>query len=162
MKAHVLPSMPSPLRLGALVALVALAACRDNAEGDAAAQLLDEVQQMQYRSWTRAPGYATRMPSTSPHGDEVDIFVNETVASALGASTVLTSWPVGSIIVKDGYASSGELEVIALLSKEEEGWFWAEYDATGAPLYSGAPAVCTGCHGSGDDFVRAFSLPGGP
>lgn len=149
------------LRL-ALVALTAsLAACRDNSESDAAVELLSDVKEQQYQSWARAPGYETRKPAASPHGDEVDIFVNDVVSAALGGPA-LAAWPDGSIIVKDGYAASGELEVVAVLAKEDGGWFWAEYDADGAPLYSGEPAVCTGCHASGGDFVRAFALPTGP
>lgn len=127
------------VRVATICAIAALAACRDNAEGDAAAQLLDEVQQMQYRTWTRAPGYTTRMPSTSPHGDEVDIFVNEAVASALGSPNALTAWPVGSVIVKDGYASTGELEVTAILSKEDDGWFWASTTRPARPSTRGRP-----------------------
>ncbi len=38
-------------------------------------------------------------------------------------------------------------------------WFFAEYDAEGDASYSGSPDLCTQCHRSGDDFVRAFALP---
>lgn len=153
------PRTATPLLFG-VVALTALAACRDNSESDAAAQLFSDVKEQQYPTWARAPGYETRKPAASPHGDEVEIFVNDVVSAAL-SGPALTAWPDGSIIVKDGYAASGELEVVAVLSKEDGAWFWAEYDADGAPLYSGEPAVCTGCHASGGDFVRAFALPAG-
>jgi hypothetical protein len=46
------------------------------------------------------------------------------------------------------------------MEKRGSAWFWAEYDGpTGEPLYSGSPDLCVDCHASGDDLVRAFSLP---
>jgi hypothetical protein len=46
-----------------------------------------------------------------------------------------------------------------VLEKQGGAWFWAEYDADGEASYSGTPDVCTDCHASGSDSVRAFSLP---
>jgi hypothetical protein len=103
-------------------------------------------------------GYEARVPSSAPHSDNVEIFVNDVVEAAL-ASDGLSEWPVGSIIVKDGTSDDGELELIALMEKREDGWYWAEYDGSGAALYSGDVDVCVDCHASGGDFVRAFALP---
>jgi hypothetical protein len=88
----------------------------------------------------------------------VEIFVNDVVADAL-ASEGLAEWPVGSLIVKDGYADDGTLELVALMEKRQDGWFWAELDGEGNALYSGEPAICVDCHDAGSDLVRAFSLP---
>jgi hypothetical protein len=86
------------------------------------------------------------------------MFVNDVVADALAADSVLTEWPEGSIIVKDGYTDDGELALIALMEKRADGWFWAEYDGDGEILYSGVPDVCVDCHDSGSDFVLAFGF----
>ena len=84
--------------------------------------------------------------------------MNDVLEAAL-AEGAADEWPVGSIVAKDGYTDDGELELTALMEKREEGWFWAEYDAEGTPLYSGAPTICTDCHEPGADYVRAFGFP---
>ncbi len=139
-------------------ALVGVFACRQNDDPDAAEALLSDVQEANYQGWTRAPNYPGRHVTTAPHSDEVEIFVNDIVVEALASDEPLTAWPVGSIIAKDGYTSSGELDIIALMEKREDGWFWAEYAADGEVLYSGNPTICTDCHEPGADFVRAFGF----
>jgi hypothetical protein len=141
---------------GVTFALLSLAACRQNDEPDDAVDTLARAQD--YRTWARAPGYETRQPAESPHSDQVEIFVNPVVEAALADAAGATEWPVGSVVVKDGYADSGDLELVALMERRDDGWFWAEYDASGEPLYSGSPDICVDCHDSGSDFVRAFSL----
>jgi len=150
-------------RAGALCAtmvcgLVLAGACRQNDDPDGADELLARVQEEDYRSWNTAPGYDERRPSSAPHGGNSEIFVNEVVVDALSMEG-LEEWPEGSIVAKDGYNDDGGLEVIAIMEKRADAWYWAEYDAEGAPLFSGAPTICTDCHGAGSDFVRAFSLP---
>ena len=137
--------------------LVLLAACRQNDDPTHAAELLAAVQDADYQSWARAPGYAERTPSNAPHSDQVEIFVNDVVVEALAEGG--SEWPVGSIIAKDGYTDDGELALTALMEKRDDGWFWAEYDADGEALYSGAPSICTDCHEPGADYVRAFGFP---
>jgi hypothetical protein len=131
--------------------------CQQNDQPAEATALLESVQADNYREWQRAPGYGARTPTSAPHGDSVEIFVNDVLADALTAQA-LEEWPVGSIVAKDGYDSDGALELIALMEKRESGWFWAEYDADGEPLYSGEPGICLDCHASGDDYVRAFGF----
>ena len=138
--------------------LLSIVACRQNDDPEGADELLGRVQAESYQSWDRAPGYEERTPSAAPHSDNVEIFVNDVVAEALGQEG-LDEWPVGSIIAKDGYDDEGELALVALMEKREDGWYWAEYDGEGAVLYSGKPQVCLDCHDSGSDFVRAFALP---
>jgi len=119
--------------------------------------LLEQVRAQDYLSWQRAPGYETRQTSAGPHGGAVDIYVNATVSEAL-TSAGLTQWPVGSVIVKDGF-SGDELGLTAIMEKRAEGWIWAEY-YSGDRKYDGPVSVCTSCHESGDDYVRAFRFPG--
>lgn len=142
-------------------ALVTLVACGDdneNQDADGARSLLSQVQAEDYPSWERAPGWPTRTPSSAPHGVEVEIYVNDLLAAVLEEAAALTAWPEGSTIVKDGFRG-GNLALTAIMDKRSDGWYWAEYDADGEPLYSGRPATCTDCHSIGDDFVRAFAFP---
>jgi len=135
-----------------------LVACGDNQDDAGARDLLSRVEADQYRSWDRAPGWASRRASSAPHSDDVDIYVNDIVAEVLAFAQPTERWPEGSIIVKDGFDGS-ELEIIAVMEKRSDGWFWAEYDSAGDPDYSGHPDICIDCHQSGSDGVRAFALP---
>ena len=56
-----------------------------------------------------------------------------------------SAWPDGSIVVKDGY-SGGTQKLTAIMEKVNGAWFFAEYDKSGAPIFSGAPKVCIDCH----------------
>lgn len=135
----------------------AVAGCGDDQDPAGARELLDRVRAEDYRSWERAPGYEERQGSRAPHSDAVEIFVNDVVGEALASTEPLESWPVGSIVVKEGYSGS-RLELIALMEKRETGWFWAEFFGNDSK-YSGQPDVCIDCHRRGADFVRAFPLP---
>lgn len=146
----------APLFAG--VASAVLGGCGDNQDDVGARALLADIRAQDYRRWERAPGWPARASSSAPHGDEVDIYVNEVVSDALAAAEPLRTWPLGSIIAKDGWDGS-ELEHIAVMKKRSDGWFWAEYDGDGEPAYSGHPDTCTDCHQRGGDYVRAFRLP---
>ena len=113
------------------------------------------------RAWRRAPGFPERKPSFTAHSSEVEIFVNEPVATALDGPSPVIEWPVGSIVVKEGFRG-GDRQIVAMMEKRDDGWFWAETDGEGAPLYSGKPDVCVDCHdnrASYSDWVYSFELP---
>ena len=156
--------MPSPARCSrshavfSVVAACLTFACGDNQDEAGARNLLASAREQDYRSWDRAPGFPGRTASNAPHGDAVDIYVNDAIADALAIGEPLTAWPLGSLIVKDGWDGS-DLELIALMEKRADGWFYAEFDADGDPSYSGHPDVCIDCHARGSDYVRAFRLP---
>jgi hypothetical protein len=155
------PASPFSARTGVLAGallITSLPACGDNQDDAGARDLLSKVRADEYRSWQRAPGYETRRPTNAPHGDSVDIYVNEVIAGALALAEPLPVWPQGSIIVKDGWDAS-DLEIVAIMEKRSDGWFWAEYDSDGDPDYSGRPEVCTDCHEDGSDYVLSFQLP---
>jgi hypothetical protein len=142
------------------LALAPLVACTDAEPDDTglARALLAQVEADDYRSWSRAPGYPGRMLSTAPHSKEVEVFVNETVVAALESSPSVTSWPVGSVIVKEGW-NGDDLAQIALMEKRLDGWFWVEFHGED-PAFVGAPRYCTRCHETGDDFVLTFRFEG--
>jgi hypothetical protein len=149
------------LTAGALISLLT-SACADNHNQDEAGarELLSQIRADKYRTWDRAPGWPQRTSSDAPHGGAVDIYVNDLIVEALLTDTPIQQWPTGSMIAKDGWDGT-DLELTALMQKRDDGWFWAEYDADGAPDYSGHPDLCISCHSSGSDYVRAFALPGG-
>lgn len=144
----------------ATAALGALGACADNEQPAEARALWQHLQEIDYRSFERAPGYETRQSSSAPHSDRVDVYINDVVAAALAAGAPLDEWPVGSLIVKDGF-DGDRLDLVAVMEKRDDGWFWAEYtdSGSGEAKYSGTPEICIDCHDSGGDFVRAFPLP---
>jgi hypothetical protein len=146
-----------PRRVLPLVSLLSFG-CGDNQDDAGARGLLAKVREERYTSWDRAPGYEQRRSSNAPHSNAVDIYVNDRVAEVLALGEPTTAWPEESIIVKEGY-DGGDLELIAVMEKRADGWFWAEYDDDGDPDYSGRPEICIDCHRSGSDYVRAFRLP---
>jgi len=152
-----LPGLGLAMVLAMVLAMGALG-CGDNQDPAGAEALWNALQQTDYRSWERAPGYETRMPSGAPHGDSVDIYINGTLADALAKGEPLEAWPNGSLIVKDGF-DDGDLDLVAVMEKRLTGWYWAEYADDGEALYSGEPDLCIDCHRSGADFVRAFGFP---
>jgi hypothetical protein len=129
----------------------------DNQDPEGAKKLLAQIQADEYRSWARAPGWPERAPTSAPHSDEVDIYVND-VLDAATATSGTTKWPIGSIVAKDGFRGDS-LEIIAIMQKQSDGWFYAELSGNGSPEFSGQPAICTDCHDSGDDYIRAFGFP---
>lgn len=137
---------------------LSLFGCGDNQDDAGARALLARVKADEYRHWDRAPGYEKRRNSNAPHSEAVDIYVNDIVAQVLALGEHDGTWPVGSIIAKDGFDGS-DLEITAVMEKRRDGWYWAELDDDGDPDYSGRPDVCIDCHASGSDFVRAFRLP---
>jgi len=155
--------MDAKLRRGsitlALMATTSLGAgCYDDQDPTGAKDLWTRIHAENYRSYARAPGYATRQPTNAPHGDAVEIFVNPKMSAAL-ASAGLKQWPDGAIIVKDAYNADGSLAAVAAMEKRGTTWFWVEWDDEGESHWSGAPSLCTDCHATGADMVRAFSFP---
>lgn len=151
-----MPKLGSPV----LLVLLALVGCSGgNDDPDGASQLWAKIHADDYHAYARAPGYPGKVPTSAPHGDQVEIYVNPTLQAALDAKKPITTWPDGSRIVKDGFDKKGNLEIVAVMEKRGSAWYWAEFEGDGTVDYSGAPSICTNCHVSGSDFVRAFSFP---
>ncbi len=154
------------LLLSSALSLHAIA-CGDglgSSESAGEASLLPRLQE--YRAWARAPGdyQMPLVPAQGTHGAYIDIYINDVVAQALlEGSDSLSTWPTGSVIVKDGFddAEGTSLRQVAVMERRAEGWYWEEYDAADLedPLFAGAPDICVDCHSAGQDSVRAFGLP---
>jgi hypothetical protein len=91
--------------------------------------------------------------------------VSPEIERALAGPSPVREWPVGSVIVKEGFSSlrsDARRSIVAAMKKNPDGWFWAEYDDEGDALYSGRPRVCVDCHdrrAAYSDWVYAFELP---
>ena len=128
-----------------------------NQDPEGAAVLWERLQTEDYRALPRPPGYATRQRSEAIHAKQIDLYANQAVLDALADPTPRAEWPLGSFIVKDGW--DGErLKIVAVMEKREAGWYWAEFHGDGSIASSGHPAICVGCHRTGDDFVRSLRL----
>jgi hypothetical protein len=109
-------------------------------------------------SWQQYEGWEGIVPSSSVHGDFVQIWLNEAANTALTTGTDL---PDGAIIAKQTFhdANGDSLKDITVMQKidgfnsEGNGWFWAQYLEDGTVQNEGSPAMCTGCHASGNDYV---------
>lgn len=150
-------------------ALLALAAAACDGETDFTPapdhELLTRVQDEKYREWSRAPKHEMRLPTSAPHGRQVEIFINAPLVDALANADGLgrAAWPEGSIAVLEGYADelTTELGQVAIMEKRHGSWYWEQYQGEDLtqPRFSGRPDVCLGCHNNGQDFTRSFSLP---
>lgn len=156
-----------PILRGSLFALpfaflCSVTGCGQNDDPNGAKQLYAKINEGPgFRSWRRAPGFPERKPSFTAHASAVEIFVSPDVSTALDGPTPITSWPDGSIIVKEGF-SGDTRKLVAVMEKRGGKWYWAEYDGDGEALYSGEPKVCVGCHDdrqSYSDWVYSFELP---
>lgn len=156
----------SPVAILALATVLA-SACAQDDDPDGARVLWDKINGGSgFRAWQRAPGYGTRKPSFTAHSSAVEIFVSPEVDAALTTphAPPLRTWPIGSIIVKEGFSrvSGGSRKLVAAMEKRADGWFWAEYDDGGESKFSGHPSVCIDCHDnrqSYSDWVYSFELP---
>lgn len=151
------------LVLGVLLAFAG--ACRQNDDPEGARALYAKVTAgAGFRAWRRAPGFPERKPSFTAHANAVEIFVNEPVSEALDGPEPAGEWPVGSIVVKEGFRGKDRV-LVAIMEKRaagRDGWFWVETDGDGEPLFSGRPDVCVECHdarASYSDWVYSFELP---
>lgn len=119
----------------------------------------DLIAPKSYRSWAKAPGFSKKKPGTGPHGAAIQVFVNETGKKAVDGPSI-RRWPVGTVIVKDGFVKSGRQLITAYMRKTRDGWYYAEWNASGKLMGSGLEkADCADCHERGDDYVRSFDLP---
>jgi len=147
-----------------LLLITSLSACGDNQQPAEARMMWQRLLDLDYKNtFARAPGYEERRRSRAPHGDRVDIYVDPILQEAIEIGMPITEWPLGSLVVKDGWDNDGDFDLVAAMEKREDGWFYVEWtDRSGDALYSGRPDICVDCHRAGDDFIRAFPFPADP
>ena len=117
-----------------------------------------------YQNWVQDSSFSGIKSANSPHGDYIQIWLNETVSNFFSNPDTLENaiLPAGSILVKEGYLdSSGQsLNKITIMKKIEgydpdhNNWFWANYNPDGELAGSnGAESMCYNCHVSGKDYI---------
>lgn len=150
------------LAAGMLAAAIIVAGCAEggqetaqspqtvpNAASEDSGPLFDRIQADSYPNWRVAPGYQTPQPAQGPHGEQVQIFLNEPAATAREEASA--SWPDGSIIVKDVYVDH-TIDQVAAMEKRDGVWHWGEWTPEGEPIVEGTEVEpCHGCHESGTD-----------
>lgn len=125
-----------------------------------AEMLWQMAQDETYQEWSRAPGYETRQPAKGPHGQEVDIYVNEILDNVLKTGGTVTAWPAGSIIIKDAFINSNIDSVVIMEKLENGNWYYVKYSPDGTPGAAGENfEMCMNCHKPGADSVLAFGFP---
>ncbi len=123
------------------------------------------LQQAQYRNWAPLPGVSgDAYDGNSPHGDKVKLYANRTAAAGDG------KLPVGSILIKENFDSTGSKLMAVTVMYRAEGfapeagdWHWTKYEADGSVSaikgmrVTGKVGMCIECHRSagGGDFVFA-------
>ena len=117
--------------------------------------LLAWLQAGSYLQWNAESG---PHPSAGPHFGTVRTFVDDTLFVSLDAGN--DEHPVGAAAVKELYGDGDQVRgwsviVKVALGAGGDGWYWHEvYDGTVFGDGVGDDG-CTGCHGSGSDFVRS-------
>lgn len=123
------------------------------------------LQQAQYRNWAPLPGVTgDAYDGNSPHGDKVRLYANRVAAAGDGRL------PIGSILIKENFDSSGTQLMAVTVMYRAEGyapeagdWHWTKYEADGAVAtmkgmrVTGKVGMCIECHRSaaGGDYVFA-------
>lgn len=113
------------------------------------------------KTWPHEPA-GGRHPDlkNGPHGSPIEIFVRQCVADTW--RTGAEQYPAGAMVVLDGYGKSAVPSVFVMYrTSDGSPWWWAGWDEIGIPIgEAGTDVGCDGCHSTGDDFVRSFSLEG--
>lgn len=120
--------------------------------------------------WAFWPGHEGLRPGQSPHGRFHEVYVNNTLATALPIAS--RKAPVGSIIVKESFDANKKLTSIVAMAKVEGynpdhgDWFWASYATDGKIKAEGKPQGCIDCHlGMRDNdyvIIRRLEAPIAP
>jgi hypothetical protein len=154
----------------AIVLAFTLMACRQNDDPEGAKALFAKVNAgagFRAAPWRRAPDFPERKPSFTAHSRQVEIWVNEPMAKTLDGESGAppAEWPVGSIVVKEGFDNGGDRALVAIMEKRSDGWHWVELDGDGESLWSatnGKPDICIGCHDNRaqhSDWIYSIEFP---
>ena len=121
----------------------------------------DEIQG--YESWNQTSDFTgIQMTNGSPHGDYVQIWINDIISDFFEDSSENNLLPNGSIIVKEGYSdeNGSSLNNITIMKKidsydpNNNNWFWANFNEGGALAgKNGSESSCYNCHSLGKDYV---------
>lgn len=132
-----------------------------SAQPDAAALYTQITEEDNYKEWELMPGTGEMDPGNGVHGDMITVYVSDDAFSAVEDKT--GAMPNGSIVLKEGYSSDGELQQIVIMQKvdgfdpEHNDWFWAAYSPDGEVLSEGSLSTCYDCHSQAQDNDYIFT-----
>tara|TARA_Y100000748_G_scaffold302716_1_gene305598 strand:+ start:1713 stop:2189 length:477 start_codon:yes stop_codon:yes gene_type:complete len=115
-----------------------------------------------YETWDQNPELLGIQPGDSPHGEYVQIWINDVAKEFFNAERDDDLLPDGSIIVKEGYSdqNGSNMNKITIMKKinsfdpDNNDWFWANYNENGSlGGKSGKVSSCYSCHVSGKDYI---------
>lgn len=119
-------------------------------QADAAELYTQITEGNSYKGWALMPGTAEMDPGNGVHGDMITVYVSDDALAAIENKAGVM--PNGSIILKEGYSSGGELQDIVIMQKvdgfdpEHNDWYWAAYSPDGEVLSEGSLSTCYNCH----------------
>ncbi|KXS42522.1 MAG: hypothetical protein AWU59_1593 [Methanolobus sp. T82-4] len=130
-----------------------------DSQADAAELYAQITEDDDYRQWELMPGTEEMGPGQGIHGEMITVYVSDDALSALENNESVM--PDGSMVLKEGYNSGGELQEIVIMQKidgydpENNDWFWATYSADGEVVSEGRLSVCYDCHSGaeGGDYI---------
>jgi len=134
-----------------------------DADLERAEQLWEDVQG--YSAWGQEDEWhGVTFSEDGTHGEYVQIWLNDDAFATVEAGAG-GDMPDGAIIFKEAYDSEDEssLNSYTVMQKDStygtSGWFWAKYDTDGTVSGStyGDVSGCSGCHSSGQDYVRVIT-----
>ena len=150
------------------ICIVVVQSCKKDKVTDK--ELFDAVNQSGYTYYIGTPSITAGV-GNSPHSFERVRFntVAQAALNTSGKLSVGSSFPSGSVIVKEIYTSTtGTLKQYAVMKKDPSssnagnGYVWAEYKPDGTATFSTAKKGdgCISCHSGSTnrDLVRTFDL----
>lgn len=111
-------------------------------EKEFAKELWESIQT--YASWQLAPGTSAKMPGHAPHGKYVTIYFNSIALERIESDE--KKMPEGSILAKENFSSTNELESLTVMYRRLYGWTWIVYEPDGEVRRAGRLKDCIDCH----------------
>jgi hypothetical protein len=114
-------------------------------------------------TWQLWPDKGKLYQGAEPHGMLLTTYLNDVAMSALSGDA--SSFPDGSIIVKENYTPDGVLDATTVMYKvagynaEHNDWFWAKVLADGTVDAEGQVEGCQACHMSKRDNDYIWTSP---
>lgn len=110
--------------------------------------LWERITMEHYSKWKVAPGYQVPQSSEGPHGDRIQIFLNDAAATA--REQAQPEWPDGSIIVAD-FLDEHAIVRVAAMEKRSGAWYFSLWMPDGKTLPPDNEGDCVSCHKAGTD-----------
>lgn len=129
-----------------------------------ASSVFEHLRAVNYQDdWKLWPGKGKLYQGTEPHGMLLTTYLNDVAVNGLSGDA--TSFPDGSIIVKENYTPNAVLAATTVMYKvagynaEHNDWFWAKVLPDGTVEAEGQVESCQTCHGAKKDNDYIWTSP---